>query len=52
VGAIGTAIDVLLARGGLAERELVSFVSEDARSQGSVRDYAVRALMQTAPGGS
>lgn len=50
VGAVGTAIDVLLARGGLAERELVSFVSEDARSQGSVRDYATRALMQTAPG--
>src|SRR6185503_11281352 len=50
VGAIGTAIDVLLAGGGLAERELVSYVSEDARSQGSVRDYAARALMQTAPG--
>jgi outer membrane protein assembly factor BamB len=47
VGAIGAAIDVLLARGGLAERELVSYVAEDPRSQGSVRDYAARALLQT-----
>lgn len=47
VGAIGAAIDVLLARGGLAERELVSYVAEDPRSQGSVRDYASRALLQT-----
>ncbi|HEU5055860.1 MAG TPA: PQQ-binding-like beta-propeller repeat protein [Kofleriaceae bacterium] len=46
-GAVGAAIDVLVTRGGPAERELVSFVAEDARSQGSVRDYASRALLQT-----
>lgn len=47
VGALGAAIDVLVTRGGAAERELVSYVAEDARSQGSVRDYASRALLQT-----
>jgi len=53
VGAVGAAIDVLVTRGGPAERELVSYVSEDPRSQGSVRDYASRALLQTTtrPGG-
>ena len=45
--AVGAAIDVLVTRGGPAERELVSYVAEDARSQGSVRDYASRALLQT-----
>jgi hypothetical protein len=47
VGAVGAAIDVLVTRGGLAERELVSYLAEDARSLGSVRDYASRALLQT-----
>jgi outer membrane protein assembly factor BamB len=46
-GAVGAAIDVLVTRGGAAERELVSYVAEDVRSQGSVRDYASRALLQT-----
>jgi outer membrane protein assembly factor BamB len=46
-GALGAAIDVLVTRGGLAERELVSFVAEDARSLASVREYASRALLQT-----
>ena len=47
VGALGAAIDVLVTRGGAAERELVSYLAEDARSQDSVRDYASRALLQT-----
>jgi len=47
VGALGAAIDVLVTRGGAAERELISYLAEDARSQGSVRDYASRALLQT-----
>jgi outer membrane protein assembly factor BamB len=47
VGAVGSAVDVLLARGGPAERELVSFVAEDARSSPAVREYASRALLQT-----
>lgn len=53
VGALGAAIDVLVTRGGPAERELVSYLAEDVRSQGSVRDYASRALLQTTtrPGG-
>jgi outer membrane protein assembly factor BamB len=47
VGAVGAAIDVLIDKGGLAERELVNFVADDPRSQDSVRDYASRALLQT-----
>jgi hypothetical protein len=53
-GPVGAALDVLLARGGPAERELVSFVAEDARSQPAVKEYASRALLQkptrSAPG--
>ena len=47
VGAVGGAVDVLLARGGPAERELVTFVVEDARTQPAVREYASRALLQS-----
>lgn len=44
---IGAAIDVLLGRGTAAERELVSFVAEDPRSQKSIAEYARRALDQS-----
>jgi len=46
IDAVAATIDVLLSRGGTAERELVSFVAEDALSQPSVAEYARRALVQ------
>jgi outer membrane protein assembly factor BamB len=41
------AVDVLLARGALAERELVRFVADDPRTVTGVVEYARRALVQT-----
>ncbi|RMH37127.1 MAG: hypothetical protein D6689_21335 [Deltaproteobacteria bacterium] len=49
-GAVGAAIDGLLASGGVAERELVAFIAEDARTVPAVADYAARALRRAAGG--
>ncbi|HTM23232.1 MAG TPA: PQQ-binding-like beta-propeller repeat protein [Kofleriaceae bacterium] len=47
-GAMAAAIDVLLDRGGAAERELIAWVSAEGRTQEPVSAYARRALEQTA----
>jgi outer membrane protein assembly factor BamB len=47
VAAVGATIDALLTSGGVAERELVAFVAEDARTQPGVAQYAAQALRQT-----
>lgn len=44
VAVLSAAIDVLLARGGPAERELVAFVANDPRSHAGVAGYARQAL--------
>ena len=43
-GVVGTALDLLLQNGADAERELVTFVSRDSRSQNGVREHAQKAL--------
>jgi hypothetical protein len=48
VDAVSATIDVLLRDGGMGERELVSFVANDARTQSGVAEYARRALLQKA----
>jgi hypothetical protein len=45
-GAVGAAIDVLIEKGGMKERELVAFVAADRRSEAEVASYADRALLQ------
>ena len=47
IGAASAAIDVLLRKGGARERELVSFVAEDPRTEQDIAEYAQRALVQT-----
>lgn len=45
VGAVGAAIDALVRTGRPADRELVAFVADDARSQSAVREHASQALL-------
>jgi outer membrane protein assembly factor BamB len=47
-GALAAAIDVLLERGGAAERELVAWAAGEPRTQEPVAAYGRRALEQTA----
>jgi len=47
VTVLSAAIDVLLANGGAAERELVAFVASDPRSQRDTAEYARQALEAT-----
>ncbi len=46
IEAVAATVDVLLNKGGTAERELVAFVAEDPSSQSGVAEYAKRALLQ------
>jgi hypothetical protein len=46
IDAVAATVDVLLNKGGTAERELVAFVAEDPISQSGVAEYAKRALLQ------
>lgn len=46
IDAVAATVDVLLNKGGRAEREVVSFVAEDVSSQSGVAEYAKRALLQ------
>jgi hypothetical protein len=48
IAAVAAAIDVLLERGGPADRQVVAFVASDARTQSAVAAYAERALEQSA----
>lgn len=45
IDAVSATIDVLLRDGGMAERELVSFVASDPHTQPGVSQYAQRALL-------
>jgi hypothetical protein len=50
VAAVSATIDVLLTNGGAEDREIVSYVAGDARTQPGIAEYAERALEQTAAG--
>lgn len=47
ISAASAAIDVLLRHGGARDREAVSFVAEDPRTEQGIAEYAQRALLQT-----